>query len=38
VLCKLAGDADEVTAVHILFPKSLQIAIDEAFQHARRMH
>jgi hypothetical protein len=38
VLCnKLAGDAEEVTAVRILFPGLLQIAIDNAFQHARRM-
>jgi hypothetical protein len=35
-LCKLAGDADEVTAVRILFPELLQIAIDKAFQHASR--
>jgi hypothetical protein len=37
VLCKLAGNPDKVAAVHVLSPEALQIAIDDAFQHARGM-
>jgi hypothetical protein len=37
VLCKLAGDLDEVTAVRILSPESLQVTIDDAFKHAMCM-
>jgi hypothetical protein len=38
VLCKLAaGNADEVAAMRVLFPGLLQIAIEDAFQHARQM-
>ena len=37
VLCKLAGDLDEVTAVRILSPESLQVTIDDAFKHTMCM-
>jgi hypothetical protein len=37
VLCKLAGDLDEVAAVRILSPESLQVTIDDAFKHAMCM-
>ena len=34
VVCKLAGDMDKIIATCVLFPESLQIAIDNTFQHA----
>jgi hypothetical protein len=34
VVCKLARDMDKIIATCVLFPESLQIAIDNTFQHA----
>jgi hypothetical protein len=34
VVCKVAGDIDKIIATYVLFPESLQIAIDNTFQHA----